>query len=493
MAAPARPPASSPRPSLQAGDAAVAWKAVGAGRSEGRRPARAFAAAYAAGGAALVALCLAAPQLYLVDLPAWTYTGAVVVAEAGGATPWGLYPWPVPNTWATLGAAPLVAAFGPLGAGRAFGAGLLAAGFGAAWALAAAVDVETAPARAAVLASTLVVSSSWWNGYLGFQIGVTLTMALGARWVRRGGLSPAGLAAGSTALFFAHAVPFAAFALGAGLDALRRRDGRALAALVPAGALTTWYLAARLSTPDGGFVAPQAAGGAVRAVAYKAYTAVKLGPFQHPDGLDGTGVLHAHPALYWAGVALSALFVAVLAGVLAVGTVRLWRGRGAGRGAAAYGWALVAVALALPPFALNVVNPGERVLVMAAVVLVAAVPVPRRVLAVLGGAALLFLADDAHALWAQRSGLDADRRAELLAPRERPARPFGDAVEAAAAEPLPLLGHPVLLNARYYGLAERADWTAPAFDSGPLRPPEGGRGTGQEARAQPPSSAPPGP
>ena len=447
------------------------------GSTPSSRSARAFAAAYVAGGAVLVALCLAAPQLYLVDLPAWTYTGAVVVAEVGGATPWGLYPWPVPNTWATLLAAPLVAVAGPVGAGRLLAAGLLAAGWGAAWAFARSVEPETAPARAAVVASALVVSSSWWNGYLGFQVGVTLALALGALWVRRGRLPAPALGVGAAALFFAHAIPFAAFALGAGLDALRRRDVRQVAALVPSALLTAWYLAARAAVPGGGFVAPQATGGAARAVAYKAYTALKLGPFQHPDGLDGQGVLAGHPALYWLGVAGSALFVAALVGALAVGTVRLWRAGGAERAgwrrAAAYGWALVVVALALPPFALNVVNPGERVLVMGAVALLATVPVPRRLLWALGGAALLFLADDAHALWAQRSGLDAERQAELLAPRPAPvARPFEDAVEAAQAEPLPLLGHPVLLNARYYGLAEQTDWTAPAFDSGPLRPPE---------------------
>ena len=446
------------------------------------RPARAFAAAYVAGGAVLVSLALAAPQLYLVDLPAWTYTGAVVVAETGGATPWGLYPYPVPNTWATALAAPLVALAGPTGAGRLLAALLLAAGFGAAWAFARAADRETAPARAAVVAATLVASSSWWNGYLGFQIGVTLALGLGALWLRRGRLPAPALGIGAAALFFAHAVPFAAFALGAGLDALRRRDVRQVAALVPAAVLTAWYVVARAAVPASGFVAPQATGGAARAVAYKAYTALKLGPFQHPDGLDGQGVLAGHPALYWLGVALSGLFVAALASALAVGTVRLWRAGGAdrepadrepaGRGGAAYGWALVAVALALPPFALNVVNPGERVLVMGALVLLATVPLPRRLLWVMGGAALLFLADDAHALWTQRAGLSAARRAELLAPRDRPARPFDDAVEAARAEPLPLLGHPVLLNARYYGLAERGDWTAPAFDSGPLRPPK---------------------
>ena len=443
------------------------------------RPVRAFAAAYVAGGAVLVGLCLAAPQLYLVDLPAWTYTGAVVVAEAGGATPWGLYPWPVPNTWATLLAAPLVALAGPTGAGRLLAAGLLAAGWAAAWAFARAVDRETAPARAAIVASTLVASSSWWNGYLGFQVGVTLALALGAVWVRRGRLPAPVAGVGAAALFFAHAVPFAAFALGAGLDALRRRDGRQVAALVPSALLTAWYLAARAAVPEGGFVAPQATGGVARAVAYKAYTALKLGPFQHPDGLDGRGVLAAHPALYWLAVAGAGVFVLVLVGALLVGTVRLWRAGGAdhdpaGRLGAAYGWALVVLALALPPFALNVVNPGERVLVMGAVALLATVPVPRRLLWALGGAALLFLADDAHALWAQRDGLSAGRRAELLAPRPAPAeRPFEEAVEAAEAEPLPLLGHPVLLNARYYGLAERGDWTAPAFDSGPLRPPGG--------------------
>ena len=59
----------------------------------------------------------------------------------------------------------------------------------------------------------------------------------------------------------------------------------------------------------------------------------------------------------------------------------------------------------------------------------------------------------------------------MLAPRDRPARPFGDAVEDVRADALPLLGHPVLLNARFYELAERGDLAVPAFDSGPLRPP----------------------
>ena len=442
------------------------------------RTARLGRAAYAAAGAALVALALSVPALYLVDLPAWTYQGALLAREWADpeATPWALWAHPVPNTLATLAPALLLPVAGPVWAGKLVAAGLLTAGFGAAWALARAADPGAPWARAAVLASTLVVSSSFWNGYLGFQIGVTLAIAVGAAWLRRGRLPAPALAAASVALFFAHAIPFGAFALGAGLDALRRRDGRQLAALTPAGALTAWYVAARLAGPAGEFEAAWGAGGPLRALAYKGYTALKLGPFQHPDGLDGAGVLAGAPALYWLGVGLAGAFVLALVAGLAVGTARLRPG--GRRWAAAYGWALVGAALVLPPFALNVVNPGERVLVVAAAALVAVVPLDRRLLTALGAAALVFVADDAAALWAQRAGLPADARTAVYAERAAreaaappAARTFDDAVDDAGAEALPLLGHPVLLHSDLYDAVRRRDWARASFDSGLLRPP----------------------
>lgn len=427
----------------------------------------------------LVGLVLVLPALYLVDLPAWVYQGALFRAEAANvrATPWGLYAHPVPNALATLLPALLLSVAGPVWTGKGLAIGLLIGGLGAAWALARSAspsDAGSSWARAAILVACVVVSSSFWNGYLGYQMGVVGAMAVGALWLHRGRLPAPVVLLGTVVLFFAHAIPFAVVALAMGVDAIRRRDLRQLAALVPAGGLTAWYLAARARQPEGGFIAPQATEGVTDWIAYKVYTILKTGPFQHPSGVDGLGVLADLPALYGLAVALSAAFMAVLGIGLIRGTLRMEAGP---RRHAAWGaWALGIVALAMPPFALNVVNPGERFLVLALIGLVALAPLPVRLLRVLGLAALVFLLDDAHALWAQRPGLsDADRTAfyaDRVAREQNPdAHTFEETMEAAATSSTPLLGHPVLLHSDLYDAALRRDWTRQSFDSGLLRPP----------------------
>ena len=128
-------------------------------------------------------------------------------------------------------------------------------------------------------------------------------------------------------------------------------------------------------------------------------------------------------------------------------------------------------------FALSVVNPGERVLVLFAVV-----PLLRRLVTGLGAAALLFLADDAAALWAQRTRVPdaalaaltaehvATERAEAMGPANALVR-VGASPNAGRA--LPLLNHPVYLQADFYAAADARRWTRRLFGSGLLRP--GGR------------------
>ncbi|HEX9951540.1 MAG TPA: hypothetical protein VGB53_07210, partial [Rubricoccaceae bacterium] len=164
----------------------------------------AYGVAYGVAAAVLIGLVLAGPTLYLVDLPAWVYSGALLRAELADAavTPWHLARAPVPNTLATLLPALVLGALGPEATGRALAAALLAAGFAAAWALGRATEPDApadAAARAAVAASCLVASASFWNGYLGFQIGVVLAIAIAARWRACGGLSPPGVFAASVA------------------------------------------------------------------------------------------------------------------------------------------------------------------------------------------------------------------------------------------------------------------------------------------------------
>lgn len=431
-------------------------------------------------GLGLVGLVLILPALYLVDLPAWVYQGALFRAEIADAhaTPWSLQTHPVPNTLATLLPALLLVLVGPIWAGKILATGLLIGGFAAAWALArAASRDDTSPtwARTAILIACAVVSSSFWNGYVGYQLGVVGAMALGAMWLRRGRLSAPVVLVGTVALFLAHAIPFAVVALTIGADALRRRDRRQLAALLPAAALTAWYVLARAARPAGGFEEAQGAGGVLGWVAYKVYTVLKVGPFQHPVGVDGSGMLATVPGLYWLAVGLSGLFMGGLVIALAHGTWRMPPGPRRIGGWIA--WALAGVALVLPPFALNVVNPGERVLVLALVALVTLVPLNPRLLRALGLAALLFFLDDARALWTQRAGLsDAERvtfYADRVAREQAPdTHSFQETVQDAAVSSTPLLGHPVLLHSDLYDAVRRRDWTRQAFDSGLLRPPD---------------------
>lgn len=431
--------------------------------------------AYAAAACALVGLVLVVPALYLVDLPAWTYTGALWAREvATGDTPAVVLRYPVPNTLATVLPGIFVPAVGAAWAGKIVGALLLGGGFAAALALARASKLDGAPWRAAVVASMLVASSSFWNGYVGFQLGVVGAMAVGAWALRRGRLPAAGVGAVSVGLFFCHAVPFGAVALGAGLDALRRRDVGQIAALVPAALLTVAYVAFRAPSPVADVVAP--APSVARWAAYKAYTALKLGPFQPALG-PANEPLFA-PAAYWAGVGLAAAFVAVLVVALAWGTRAMVRARAPRRAVALYGWALVGASLPLPMFALSVVNPGERVLALGALALLAVVPLRRRVLVGLGVASLAFLADDAAALWEQRTPLPQATVEALAAEHVATARAEAGRLAAGKASGLvqvgaspyaggaqPLLNHPVYLQADSYAAADARDWTRRLFGS----------------------------
>lgn len=446
-----------------------------------------FRRAYAAVALALVVLVLAAREVYLLDLPAWVYQGAVLAELAAGrpAGAYALVPYPVPNALSTVFFALTAPLLGPVGAGKAFVALYLAAALAVAYALSRAAEPGTAARRAAVLAATLFVSSSFWNGYLNFQVGLVVGAAFVALWLRRGRPGPLAVLAFTVGLFFTHAIPFAVVALGVGLDALRRRDVRTLAALVPPAALTAWYVAGRLGAASDEFreavIAPE---GLLYTLLYKGYTVLKLGPFQHVVGLDGRGYLEAVPGLYGALLALSATFVAALAAGVVWGVVWVFRAGGSRRWAAGYGVGVAVTALLMPAFALNVINPGERVAACAALLLVAVVPLPRRLLTALAVVALGFLAYDAVYLAAQLGGLPPAERARAYAERVEAVRAqaeveaehvgaFRDPHAYATEELYPdtrlkYLNHAVYFHAPLYEAAARGDFSLPSFDSGLL-------------------------
>ena len=93
----------------------------------------------------------------------------------------------------------------------------------------------------------------------------------------------------------------------------------------------------------------------------------------------------------------------------------------------------------------------------------------------LGLAALVFLADDAAALWGQRAGIAPDELSAMYAARAGRSAPvdarFGEAAADATADPTErVLRHDVRLHSDLYEATVHHDWWRRAFDSGVLVP-----------------------
>ncbi len=451
------------------------------------RPDLAARALYVALAAAFTAALLAADHAYLLDLPYWVYVGAAVRAKwlgAAGAAATAAYPlkaYPVPNSLTSVVLALVVGPLGPAGAGKLAAVGVLLAGFAAVYVLCRRTWGRDGVYRALVLAATLVVSAAYWNGYLNFQLGLAGLALYGAVRARRGwaaGVPPGVTLVFGVALFFCHFVPFFAFALGAGLEALARRNVRTVLALVPSAALTLWYVLAK----GHGDAALTEGFPDLRTFAlYKGYTLLKLGPFAHFLHFDGTGGLDGAPLLFVLLAAGAALFVAVLGVLLLRGVARLHGGRATGTSEARARWVvalfalgLAVLALPVPPVWLSVVNLGERLLAVALLLLVAVVPLPRRAVMGLALATLPFfsysLATLASAPPPDPAALEADYRARSAAfAAGEQASSYTNylAGRTGASEArFTLLARNTSAQAAYYLALERARWDLPLPSTG---------------------------
>jgi hypothetical protein len=243
---------------------------------------------------------------------------------------------------------------------------------------------EWAPALV-VAVGALIFSSSFWNGYINFQVAALLLTAFLLVWEvhdrRKGWI----LAVFGIAIFFSHAVVFAAFVLYVGSrEVLFRRNLMAIAELAPSLALLVWYVLAK----DPANVEPVPEVGAYRTalefVMYKVYTLAKLGPFHNFVGNGGVGQKVLDPPLYWTGVALNIAFAGILLLAIAMAFLELLT-----RPARAGGerWAmflpvgiLLCGFLAAPDMIADVVNIGERFLVASLVLLLLTIPLRRSLL-----------------------------------------------------------------------------------------------------------------
>lgn len=206
----------------------------------------------------------------------------------------------------------------------------------------------------------IVCNSSFWSGYLNYQCGLLVLMAYLSLPDDRQ-RDPRVVCAVSLLAFACHGFCLLAFGVLSGMQALyrsRRAVLHQVIAMVPAGMLTLWYLLAKSNDAMPALHTPVSYGD-VRFLAYKFYTLSKAGPYQNfmIGDLSDLGRL---PSLFWLGCAanLAAAVVLLRMQVLALK-----------RPAVAHHAALRAVAVVLgaayllvPATALQIVNPGERLL-----------------------------------------------------------------------------------------------------------------------------------
>ena len=233
----------------------------------------------------------------------------------------------------------------------------------------------------------IFLNAAFWNGYANFQVGMVL---LGVWFLlpdeRRG--RPGPIMGFGMVLFFTHAMVFFAFCALLGATALldRRRILATAAGLLPAALLTGWYIA---TDAGGGATETNGAGGAAAFLAYKLYTVAKLGPYHNFVFGEG-GDIVTRPALYWAGAAINLAFAAGLAALLGLGLRAAIRSRRLAWAPLLAAAGLLALFAVLPDMVQNVVNPGERLMLPALLMLLLVLPLPVALVRALGlGAVVL--------------------------------------------------------------------------------------------------------
>lgn len=292
-------------------------------------------------------------------------------------------PYPAPLALPQLLLAACVAVTGPVAGGVAF---LILYGLTGAWAIQQLVRrYQLACGPAALLLTGLVLlGSGFWNGFIGTQWGLVLLMVY-LSLERRVAVSWQAVLGFGLVSFFTHGLTFAIWGLAAlSIAVAERRLARFLAALAPSAALVVWYLVSSREASR----ADWSSGGLTEWVFYKGYTVSKLGSYRNLV-VRSSSDHDVAPALYWMGVASNALVAVVLGAAFCWLIVRGWN----------YSWAahaplvvaaagMLLVVLATPGFLAGIVNPGERVLSAAmvlVVVLLTGPQSPRRTIHLAGG------------------------------------------------------------------------------------------------------------
>ncbi len=221
-----------------------------------------------------------------------------------------------------------------------------------------------------LLISTVVLNSPFWNGYMGYQFGLTvilLYLALPERFQ----VDAKWICLFSVLGFFAHGWAFISILVLIGCSALfKRRVFAACLGVAPSIALLAWY---QIRNVNPGVLSEFLHVEHVNIFAYKIYTVLKAAPFHNPIVFGFNASERYGIVFLGAGLIVDAIFLIALA-VLAVfairksGSIAILR-----RPQLLAGVLLLLLAAGLPPTGFGMANPGERVMYPATIALLIAI------------------------------------------------------------------------------------------------------------------------
>jgi hypothetical protein len=305
------------------------------------------------------------PMPALQDLGEWVFQGTIMLRLLDPSSPFhSQFAWvhtPVPNMLCQFFLMGATWAAGPFWAAKL----LVAFYCGAAVWICGRVAKRFAPSNPAPLFVLLLgiaaFNSCFWHGYINSQIALLLILL----YVELTAERPPDVAlvfGFSMILFSCHASMFAAFVLIVLVWEWRRVDRwRLYASLLPSMGLLGFYLRQRERKTS--IIAHTHFGSLGTHLAYKAYTLLKLGPFHNFVIANGQSAKRL-PALYAGGIALNFVFFLCLLAVVLIGVRRLLREHRVSQPTLLIWSALGLLFVLLPSDFAEVVNLGERFLLL---------------------------------------------------------------------------------------------------------------------------------
>lgn len=310
------------------------------------------------------------PLIPLQDYNEWIYQGYIaaqmLVQHMDGQ--FSFVHYPVPNSLVQALLTGLDVVLPPLVSGTLVICIYVVLAVTLAWKLAHKISAENCVDYFLVLMIFIYFNSTFWDGYINYQFGILLLsfyLLLDAEQRR----APSMVLVLLIVAFFTHAVIWGTFLLLFLLDAVRRRKvGNYFSAALSV-CLFGWYVLSKPGRPAFPGFSPD---GALHTIAYKIYTVAKLGPY-HNFAFWAGGDWFTFPLKYWFGVALN---LAMAAGFVLIVIEMLFRvkQRRQIELESIAGLILLLFFLAMPAVLADVVNPGERMLYPAMLLILFATP-----------------------------------------------------------------------------------------------------------------------